>query len=215
MLTNYALLDISTAPLSNAADYLDADAIRAPSNWKDESKITAYRAEKLAERLDGAALDFDLAQITGIAITVVGCEEPVIIVGENERGIVEHAANYLRDVHQVVTYNGRSFDVPMLKRRAMYLGLKFPHISTDRYKGDVVDLMQLLSDSDPSRRRSLSFYCKRLAWSDLHKPLDGAAESKVLDTQDWTGLRASLAHDLEAIRRLAVWAGVIAPVAAS
>jgi hypothetical protein len=67
----------------------------------------------------------------------------------------------------------------------------------------------MLSDRNPARRKSLGFFVKRLGWSDLLKPLSGAAESNVFATGDWAGLEASLRHDLTATYRLAKWLGVI------
>lgn len=199
-------LDISTSALPNAADYLDTP--RPPSNWKDPAKIAAFIEEKRAERLADAALDLDLCQITGVAWALNGDVAAHVTHGtdDQERTLIACIAQFVKDGHELVTFNGRSFDVPVLKRRAKYLGIWFPAISTDRFKSPVIDLLSTLSEHDPQRRRSLSFYCRRLGWTDLiDKPLDGREESQVLVSGDWEGLRASLRRDVLAIQRLAEW----------
>jgi hypothetical protein len=57
--------------------------------------------------------------------------------------------------------------------------------------------------------KSLRFYTNRFGWLDLEKPLSGAEEAKVLETQDWDGLQRSIAHDVEALRRLATRIGIL------
>ncbi len=224
--TRIIILDIATSALPNAAEFIDVDSISAPSNWKDPAKIDAYKAEKLAERLDSAALDFDLARITGIGwagdmagIALCRDEEserleltylaerligPTWLEWDTEKSARQPA----RSDYRLISYNGLAFDWPMLMRRARYLGVPFPVINTDRYKSPHVDLLALLSDRDPSRRRSLGFYVKRLSMG-LVKPLTGAQEAQVPVTGAWAGLEASLRHDVEAIDRLAKWLGVL------
>jgi hypothetical protein len=107
-----------------------------------------------------------------------------------------------------ITYAGLHFDLPVLQRRALYLGVPFPKLNLDRYRTPHIDLMELLSGGDRERRRSLQFFCKRLGWTDLVKPLSGAEEAQVFSSGRWEDLRASLAHDLEATSRLATFARV-------
>lgn len=206
--TRTIILDIATSSLPNAAEFIDVDSIQAPSNWKDPAKIDAYKAERLAERLDSAALDFDLARITGIAWAgdiagLATCRDE-----DQERIVLTDMAQRLRGDYRLIGYNMLQFDAPMLMRRARYLGVPFPVINCDRYKSPHVDLLALLSDRDPSRRRSLGFYVKRLSMG-LVKPLTGAQEAQVPVTGDWAGLEASLRHDVEAIHQLAKWLEVL------
>jgi len=50
---------------------------------------------------------------------------------------------------------------------------------------------------------------RRLGWSDLIKPLDGAEEARVFETGDWDKLMGAVAHDLRATARLAKWKGLL------
>ncbi len=211
------IIDVSTAPIDGADTYLDG-AIAAPSNYKDEAKIAAYITEKRAERVAGAALDLDLARITGIGmmnsngVTVSLCKTE-----DDERqslsGLAYILASDPHRVCQIITYNGFSFDLPMLMRRARYLGVKFPALNLDKFRSPHVDLVPVLTGNDPSRRRSLAFYVKRLGWTDISKPLSGEEESRVHQTGAWDALDASIRHDVTATYRLAVWLGIVAPVA--
>jgi RNase_H superfamily len=209
MLTNYLVLDVATAPIEGAAGYLEG-SIKAPANYKDLDKIAAYVAEKQAERLALAAVDVDLARITAVGL----CALDVVSVydarsEEEERALLTTLVEKM-DVGQVlVTYGGFNFDLPLLMRRARYLGVDFPTINLDKYRSPHLDVCEWLSDRNPQRRRPLTFYTKRLGWSDLTKPLSGADEARVFETGQWQELVDSVYHDVTALHRLAGWLGLI------
>lgn len=215
----YLVLDVATAAIADADTYLDG-AISAPSNYKTQEAIDKYISEKRAERIASAGLDLDLARVTGIAAlgsrdhSTRSLPEPreavrVCQTEDDECDALAALAVDLRSAHMIVTYGGLHFDLPLLMRRARYLGIDFPKINLDRYKSPHVDLCELLSDRNPQRRRPLGFYVKRLSWTDLHKPLSGAEEAQVPVTGRWDELAESLRHDVTATYRLAKWLGVI------
>lgn len=206
------IIDVASAPIVDAAQFIEGTA-KAPAHYKDPEKIAAAIAEKEAERLAMAATDLDLARITGIGCMVDGgariflCHTP-----DEERAELVMLASRLGDTRErvtIVTYGGFNFDLPLLMRRARYLGVDFPTINLDRYRSPHLDLCELLSDRNPQRRRPLGFYVKRLGWSDLTKPLSGAEEARVHETGQWDELRASIHHDVTATFRLAQWLGVL------
>lgn len=206
----YLILDLATAPLPDAERYLEG-TVRAPGNYKDPEKIAAYIAEAQAERLSAAALDLDLARITalGFAIGPTVIDVRVCRDEQDERLLIEDVASLLTPMPTVITFGGFNFDLPLVMRRAKYLGIPFPVINLDRYKSPHVDLCEVLSDRNPQRRRSLQFYAKRLGWTDLTKILSGAEEAQVPVTGRWDDLEASIRHDVTATYRLAAWCGVI------
>ncbi len=203
------VLDIATAGLSDAAQFLEP--VYAPSNYRDQAKIDAYVAEKTAEQAERCGLDPDLCRISGIGFQVVGEDESTVWVHPDEAGearnlevmgnIIKHAI--------LVGYNAKRFDWPILHRRAAYLGVDFPSINLDRFKSPHIDLYERLTNYGQLPSHSLKFYAARHGWLDIDKPLDGAAEAKVYETQDWDGLRKSIAHDVEATMRLAKWMRVL------
>lgn len=213
-LTNWLILDLATAPVPDAATYLDG-TVRAPSNYKDEDKIKAYIAEKEGERVAMAATDIDLARVIGIG--ALGQHISPVVVGTYRDEDVEarqlESIGSSLDECRIVTFGGLNFDLPLLMRRARYLGVDFPTINLDRYKSSHIDLMNVLSDRDPRRMRSLDFYCKRLGYTDLcPKPLTGAEEAQVPVTGKWDELADSLRRDVTVIYRIACWLDLIQPV---
>jgi hypothetical protein len=206
----HLIIDVASAPLPDAEQYLDG-TVRAPANYKDPDKIAAYVAEKAADRLAEAALDIDLARITAIGTSLESTNISLSLCRDeqDERLALTELATRLTGVC-LVTYNGHSFDLPLLMRRARYLGVTFPAINLDRFKSPHVDLLEVLSDRNPTRRRSLQFYVKRLGWTDLTKTLTGAEEAQVPVTGRWEDLADSLRQDITATYRLAQWLGVMA-----
>jgi DNA polymerase elongation subunit (family B) len=206
----HLIIDVASAPIPNAADYLDG-TVKAPTNYGAEA-AAKYIAEKTADKIEMAATDIDLARLTGLALADCdGWRDIVLLKTEPDehKGLTRLAGILNRYRPEIITYNGFSFDLPLLMRRAKYLGVEFPRLNLDRYRSNNRDLCEELCDRNPQRRRSLSFYCKRLGWTDLVKPLHGSEEAKVHDTGKWDELHASLTHDIEATYRLALWMGVV------
>lgn len=214
----HLILDLASAPLPDADRYLEG-TVKAPSNYRDPAKIAEYVAEKQAERLSDAALDVDLARITALGFawcdtsvytTTASMDVRVCRQESDERLLITDVADLVSG-STIITFGGHNFDLPLVMRRARYLGVKFPALNLDRFKSPHIDLCELLSDRNPQRRRSLGFYAKRMGWTDLTKILSGHEESQVPVTGRWDDLEASIRHDVTATYRLAQWMGVIAP----
>ena len=209
----HLIIDIATAPLPDVAQYLN-DQISAPANYKDPAKIDAYIAEKRAEQSDRAALDPDLCRIsmvgimTGYRLAVGPILNPCRSEAEERKVLSELGAMLSGDV-VIITFNGLKFDLPILMRRAQYLGVKFPKLNLDRYRSPHIDLFNVLSMNGQLPGHSLQFYKARLGWLDVEKPLQGAEEARVFETDAWEELVVSVSHDLEITKRLAEWCGVL------
>jgi DNA polymerase elongation subunit (family B) len=214
MPNHWIILDVASAPIADAALYIDKDSIKVPENYKKPESISGYVEDEYRSRIAKAGLDLDLARITAIGVHRSVSETPAIAAcqtEDEERHALKTLAQLVQEVDRptLVTYGGFHFDLPLLMRRARYLGVDFPKLNLDRFKSPHVDLLLELSDRDPSRRRSLNFYCTRLGWTDCPKALSGEEEAKVHATGNWEALRASVARDVEVTRRLAAWLGVI------
>ena len=210
----FRIIDIATAPLPDAESFIGPVSPR--KGTKDEAKQQAQIAEKRAAILETAACDPDLCRITAVGfwapesgISVELCRDEI----EEGRQLVALASGFdLSDGYHAITFNGQSFDLPILQRRAKYLRIRFPKLNLDRYRSPHLDLMQELSDRDPRRVRSLEFYRRRLNLGP-DKPMSGADESRVFETGDWIGLEASVRHDVTTILGVARWLGILPPTA--
>lgn len=209
MISDYLILDVATAALPNVAGFIDTPKPR--KGTKDEAKIAAQIEAKIQAEIDGAGLDPDLCQITGIAFRGPRETGNYLASGNvSEKHVIERALVAIRPNTVLVGFNSRSFDWPVLIRRCQYLGITPPDINLDRYRTPHIDLYDRLSQHGAIDAHSLGFYVRRHGWTDLVKPLSGEEESKVIETGKWSELSASLNHDVEATYRLAKWLGVVA-----
>jgi hypothetical protein len=214
--SNRLVIDIATCALDGAAEWLPD--VRAAKNLKDPAKIEADLADKRAEQQEKLGLDLDLCRISAIGwCDVTGWEPGEVQVALAETVISE--ANLLGNLHKMlkhsdtITFNGLSFDLPLIERRLLYCGLPPLGWNLDRYRSPHVDLLAKLSNHGQRPYRPLSFYIKRLGWTDLSKPLSGADEALAPSRGQWVELEASVRHDVIATLRLAQWMRVIQPAA--
>lgn len=210
-MVDYICIDVASAPIPDAADFIEVGD--PPENYSKPESIEKWRAERHAKLLAKAALDLDLSRLTAVGLSAPGLSRDVYLCSDEagEEAALAMVGDLLAPANAVaVTFNGRSFDLALLQRRALYLGCPFPRLDLFKYKSPHVDLCELLSAHEPQRRHSLDFYCKRLGWTDLDpKPMEAAEEAQVFEHNDWQRLEASVRRDVTAIRRLAIWAGVI------
>lgn len=219
-MTDYICIDVASAPIADAAAFIEVG--EPPDNYSKPETIERWAAEKHAKLLAKAALDLDLARVTAVGVSCAFWEAAHIVSWEaariatckdeeQERTILGDLAEDLSPANVIaVTFAGRSFDLALLQRRALYLDVPFPKLELSKYRSPHIDLCELLSGHEPHRRHSLDFFVKRLGWTDLDpKPMDGAEEAQVFAHGEWDRLAASVARDVEAVRRLAIWAGVM------
>lgn len=201
------VFDIETAPLANAAEYLEP--VEAPANYRDPVKIAAWKAEKAAEQLDRAALDPDLARIVAIGAWD-GESVPWIEAMQGwkaEEDMLRGFWSVVKGYH-LVGYNCLSFDLPVLVRRSQYLGIPVPTLDLGKYKHEgITDLMQVLSFCGQQKYRGLDFYCKRFGilsddrWT-------GADIPKLVAAGAWVSVEKHLAADLKKTAALAAKLGL-------
>ena len=210
MIERFCVFDIETAPLADAELYLPTPRPRA--NLKDPAKIEADLAEKAAAALDKAALDPDLCRIVAAAWE---CDEIVDSAVSQEPGeerrLLERFWRASRGM-TFVGFNCVSFDLPVLLRRSLYLGVHAPHVPLNKYRpGRVVDLMQLLAYQGTLTYRSLGFYCRRFGIT-VPDEVTGAAVAALVAAGEWRQVHDHVRADVVKTAQLAGRVGVISRV---
>lgn len=173
------VVDIETAPLAHARDFLDPpdlEHITAPSNYTKSDTIAAYIDREREKRLadferdctSKAALDFNLARIVALGwwTETGGVEHRLCQTEVDESAALTHFWAVSRQ-RQIVGFCIRTFDLPMMIQRSRYLGVPYPTLELGRYaRGQVViDLFDVLTFGDLRAEsimsRSVHSFCRR------------------------------------------------------
>jgi len=164
------VLDIETAAGQISADLRErllAD-ISPPANWKDPSKIEAYLKQKRAEAEEKFALSPITGRLTCIGLAL-GESKPRCFVDEDEVMILQKALNAIeafqvtcRFETRLVTFGGRSFDLPFLFARCAVLRIALPQgWDASRllrpYSDQHLDLLELLGKAGTLTEWALAF----------------------------------------------------------
>jgi len=198
----YLILDIETLPHPDAPRWLGP--VTAAANLKDPVKIAASIAERTAERDEKLGLDPDCCQICAIGWHVVGGDDPTVDVCQDEaqeaaalaRFAAAYAAPQGQQETRIVTFFGRQFDIPILRRRACYLSVKFPEINLDRYRSPHIDVWDALTFNGALRTaHSLSFYARRMGFTTLDK-VDGKDVAALAKAGNWDAIRDHCLSDV-------------------
>lgn len=206
------ILDIETVPIGNAAEYLDLSDISAPSNWKDPIKIAEYCKEKQAEMVSKAALDLDLCRVVAMGWMREDWNDPVVLVIERDEMEAHTIRTFWDELDNRVTvgYNSIGFDLPILLRRSLYLGVHAPMLNLDKYRSPHLDLQQKLSFNGTKPYRSLNWYCKRMG---LDVPCDttsGKDIGQLVAEGQWEAVGAHCRSDVLKTKALAERLGLFA-----
>jgi len=198
----YLILDIETLPHPNASQWLEP--VQAAANLVDPVKIAKSIEERTAERDDKLGLDPDCCVACAIGWHVVGGDDPTVDVcrteAEEAEALRRLAAVYAAPMGQqetkIVTFYGRQFDLPVLMRRAMYLGVKFPTLNLDRYRSPHIDVWDVLTFNGALRTaHSLKFYAKRMGFTTLDK-VDGGDVRTLAAAGNWDAIREHCLSDV-------------------
>jgi hypothetical protein len=200
------VFDIETCPLETAGDFLEP--VKAPANYKDQAKIDAYIAEGNSTELSKCALDVDLCRVAAIATWTEGEPRPQSThLGMDAEVEMLEAFWKVADGKHLVGFNCIGFDLPVLLRRSLYLGVKPLPIQVDRYKHpQVTDLLQVLSFNGLLRLRGLSFYAKRFDL-DIADPLGGVDIPQAVAEERWAEIDHHVRCDVEKTAAIAAKLG--------
>jgi len=207
------IIDVEAVAIADVDTYLEP--VSAPSNYKDPEKIAAYEADAKQRKIEDAALDVDLARI--IALGIKRPDGPVDVYTAatfSEDALLEilwrqwNAIRY--EERQLVTFNGLGYDVPLLLRRSLYLGVPAPQIQCDRFKHpQVVDLMALLSMDGKLKYHGLQFYLNRFGYPHGAPDITGADVAERYRAGDWDAITNHCRMDVEATAWLAERIGAV------
>ncbi len=207
------ILDLETAPIANAADYLEP--VTAPANYSKPESIAKYIAEETPKQLAKCSLKADLNQI--IALGVQGPDGNTMVYRGDQVSETEmltwlweqwHAEPW--DERQFVTFNGLKFDIPILLRRSLYLGVKAPIIKCDRFKHpQVVDLMTWLNMDGVLDTYGLQFYLQRFNYPHGGPDVTGKDIGALYAAGDWAAIEQHCRMDVEATAWLAERIGAV------
>jgi DNA polymerase elongation subunit (family B) len=112
------ILDIETKENKDLVS-LYTEELKPPKNYKDEEKIKEWRENAVKEAVNDMKLDLDYCDI--------------VCIGWRESGVSEHISleeldkrltSLFRDTFRLITYNGKSFDIPIIIRHLLRKGLK-------------------------------------------------------------------------------------------
>ena len=212
----YLVLDIETLPHPDAESWLPP--VQAAANLKDPVKIAASIAERQADRADKLGLDPDCLRICAIGWHLpADGGDPMCLIAKTEaeeadalRQLAEaYAAPKGRQETRFVTFFGRSFDLPVLMRRAMYLNVQFPAISLDRYRSCHVDVHDALTFSGALRTaHSLAFYAKRMGFV-TSDTVHGGDVRTLAAAGHWEAIRQHCVSDVQLTYLLAKRLGLL------
>lgn len=200
------IIDIECVGIDTASDFLEP--VEAPSNYKDQAKINAYIKEATAKAIDRCALDPDLARIVAFGHGEAdGGDNVLLCKSEDVEAVaLEAVAKRITDtagsVRTLISFNGFGYDLPVLMRRAQYLGVKFPSLNIDKYRSPHIDLMQRLTFNGAIKAHKLSFYASRFGMA-LLDDYDGSQIAELVKAGNWQAVESHCLSDLRLTRFIA------------
>jgi hypothetical protein len=206
----YRIVDIEATGIDDAAEFMEP--VEAPSNYKDQAKIDAYKEEARKAQLTKCALDPDLARVVavGMADPATGIVQVESVRDErDEAEMLDRVWKGLAGHTTIVGYNVLGYDLPVLLRRSLYLGVPAPSIQIDKYRHpSVIDLMQLLSFNGAIKFRGLKFYAKRFGIP-CDDAVSGADIPALVAAGAWAMVETHVESDVRLTMALAARMGVV------
>ena len=211
---NFCALDIETIPNwdlpKECIPQFDPDSV-ALGNLKDKDKIEA-KIEAERKKFDEGlikkmSLDPDLCKV--IYVMVHRTETLSLGHFNDEYYLIGNTWAYIKTLYlnhiSLITYNGLSFDLPVLWHSAIRLGILVdPRMYKDltkkydnRYHYDV---MQIMSGWDRQRYKSFDFY---LCWLGLEPKMgDGSMVYDWWQKGEYESIRKYCEHDVDMLVKL-------------
>jgi predicted PolB exonuclease-like 3'-5' exonuclease len=171
----YRIVDLETIAHPDAGNWLEP--VEPDARLVDPVKIKASIESKTADRNEKLGLDPDCCRMVALGYVDVGTGDPVVDLchdEDQETDVLRRFwASYRQHETTLVTFYGFLFDLPVLMRRSLYLGVPYPPLSIDKYRSKHIDVWQKLSWNGAIKAHGLAFYAKRFGIGTLDK-VDGA-----------------------------------------
>lgn len=197
------VFDVEAAPIENVEEYLDEPT--PPANYTKLETIAAWKVRARQEQIAKASLDIDLARVVAIGIEHAGVCRVETLQASSEIEMLHWFWSYMGSITptHLVGYNVIGYDLPLLLRRSLYLGVKAPAISLNKYRHpDVDDLMYALSFDGAFKFRPMSFYLKRFGIPH-DDPIKGEDIPGLVAAGNWQAVADHCRKDVEATAALA------------
>jgi hypothetical protein len=213
MFVSPVIVDIETAGLPNAADFLDP--VQPAKNLVDPDKIKADIEKRTAERNEKLALDWNVGRIVAIGWWT---EEDGLVsrVAESEAEERVWLQHFWRECRHrtIVGFNVKGFDLKFMTQRSRYLGVSHPILDFSKYsRRGITDLFLDLTFSDGTydqgaMRRTLHAFCRRFGIP-VADGVTGADVARLVAEGRWEDVRAHVESDVQLTLALARELGVV------
>jgi len=213
------LIDLECTAIEGIESYYDdSEPIEAPSNYVKPDAIANYIARETVRRkqafIERAALDPDLCRIVMLGYWPPTQTHPCLQACETEREEYFCLRGFWESYHAgevLCGFNIRAYDLAVIYRRSLYLGVPVKPIERDRYRSThVIDLFEQLNEGRKHQMHSLDWYHKRLGCPPVADTITGADVPACVARGDWEAIRAHLLADLVRVRDVARRMGVLA-----
>lgn len=209
-MSRFRILDVETIAHPDA--HLWVDPVRPDSRLKDPAKIAESIKEKTAERDERLALDIDCNRIVCLGYKDTDGDDPIVDICQDELAealaLTRFWNSYREKDTKLVTFYGLGFDLPVIMRRSLYLGVKYPTLNIDRFRTTHIDICQKLSFNGVMKTHSLKFYCRRFG-IETNDPFDGAQVAELVKAGLWDDVAYHCTADIGATHQLALKLGLL------
>ena len=224
--------DCETYRIPNAADFLEpvvVDPITPDRRFTDPAKIAADLATKEAARdaeiarktqaqLDACSIDPYLSRVVSLGWSWQGDDTVTVRICPTESREAEALREFwalvedpsTRAVVPLVGFNSRGFDLPLLLVRSMFLGVRAPHIITDRFKSPHPDLMLLLTHNGALKPHKLAWYGKRFGLN-VEDAFSGKEIAGLVEDGNWDAVAKHNEADVLLTKGIAERIGLMRP----
>jgi len=201
------IVDIETAALANAGDY--CDPVEPDSRLKDPQKIKDNILDKTIARSEKYGLDRNTGRIVAIGwwTEASGTMSVTAPDAEAERSVLESFWTLAKH-RTIITFNGRSFDLPFMLQRSLLLNVQGPmEMDTRPYHSltDNIDVFLALTYGDKSgicMRQTLGAFCRRFGIPH-DDSVSGKDVQRLVDAGEWDAVLKHVTDDIDSTVALA------------